>query len=275
VGMSKMASYFKFCSAVIKRAWEIAWAVVIERSIRALFRDLVILVIAVFSLWEMREYLERIHALPEHDNLLSETLIWATLVAAATITIFAATFVFCAIFIAPFRLYQEQIEKAPALSQAESNRLPPQIEICSKSGGPYEISEIIKGRVRSAVRIGIRNSGGSPLSNCRVYIEGVSPPPAHVGLFPALLNGGSFVLRHDDPEKLIDIAVYFDHLKKYKFATPIGGLIAAETLNYIDEMEQRSFVVKVAATECSKSAMFKILVDETKKLRLRYIGDAG
>jgi hypothetical protein len=149
------------------------------------------------------------------------------------------------------------------------------IEICFRPGAPYEISEIIQGRIKSTVRIGIRNSGGSPLSNCRVYIESVSLPPAHAGLFSALLNGGSFVLRHDEPEKLIDIAVYFDHLKKYKFATPIGGLIAADTLNYIDEMEQRSFVVKVAATECNKSTMFKILVDETKKLRLRYIGEAG
>jgi hypothetical protein len=93
----------------------------------------------------------------------------------------------------------------------------PKIEICFRSGAPYEISEIIQGRIKSEVsevRVGIRNSGDSPLSNCRVYIESVSPPPAHVGLFPALLDGGSsFVLRHDDPEKLIDVAVHWDHLK--------------------------------------------------------------
>ena len=151
----------------------------------------------------------------------------------------------------------------------------PKIEICFRSGAPYEISEIIHGRVRSAVRIGIRNSGGSPLSNCRIYIETVSPPPVHVGLFPALLDGGSFVLRHDDPEKLIDVAFHWDHLKQYRFFTPIGGLSSAESLNYMNETEQRKFVIKFVATECQKSAIFEILVDETKKLRLQYIGDAG
>jgi hypothetical protein len=149
------------------------------------------------------------------------------------------------------------------------------IEICFRPGTPYEICEIIHGRVKSTVRVGLRNSGRMPLSNCRVYIESVSPPPIHAGLFPALLHGGSFFLRHDDPEKLIDIAFHWDHVQQYRFATPVGGLISAESLNYMDEKEQRSFVIKVAATECSKSAMFKILVDETKRLRIQYIGDAG
>jgi hypothetical protein len=129
----------------------------------------------------------------------------------------------------------------------------PKIEICFRPGAPYEISEIIHGRVKSAVRIGIRNSGGSPLSNCRVYIESVAPPPALVGLFPALLDGGSFVLRHDDPEKRIDVAFHFDHVKQYRFSTPIGGLLSAESLNYMNETEQRAFVIKFVATECQKN----------------------
>jgi len=53
----------------------------------------------------------------------------------------------------------------------------PKIEIGFRSGAPYEISEIIQGRIKSEVRVGIRNSGDSTLSNCRVYIESVSPPP--------------------------------------------------------------------------------------------------
>jgi hypothetical protein len=76
-------------------------------------------------------------------------------------------------------------------------------------------------------------------------------------------------------QKLIDVAFHWDHLNKYRFSTPIGGLIAAESLNYMNETEQRKFVIKFVATECQKSTMFKILVDETKKLRLQYIGDAG
>lgn len=150
MGMFKMASYFKFWGAVLKRAWQIAWEVVIERSIRALFRDLIILVIAAFSLWEMHGYLERINALPQHDNLLAETLIWLALVASATATICAATFVFCAIFIAPYQLYQEQAKKPVAFSQAgpeKPERRAPQIEICSKSGSPYEVSDISHGQL--------------------------------------------------------------------------------------------------------------------------------
>jgi hypothetical protein len=177
LGMSKVA-YFKFWGAVLKRAWQIAWAVVIERSIRALVRDLIILVIAVFSLLEMREYLEKIRALPEHDNLLAETLIWTALISAATVTIFAAVFVFCAVFVAPFRLYQEQIEKLAALSQsgqAKSEKLPPQIKICFKTASPYEVSDVMHGHVLSTVRIGIKNSGGGTLSNCKIFIEKMTP----------------------------------------------------------------------------------------------------
>ncbi len=215
-----MASYFKFCGAVLKLAWQIAWEVVIERSVRAIIRDLIILIIAIFTLWEMRGYLEKIQALPEHDSFIAETLIWAVLLAAATITIFAATFVFCAIFVAPFQLYQKQIKNIYILPQNEYDKLnliTPKIDICFSPYAPYEISEIIQGRIKSTVRIGFKNSGTMHLSNCRIYIESVSPPPVHLGLFPAILDGGTFILRNDDPEKLIDVAYYFEHVNKYRF----------------------------------------------------------
>jgi hypothetical protein len=94
-----MASYFRFSSAVLRRAWQIAWAMVIERSIRALVRDLIILIIALFSLREMHGYLEKLNALPQHDNLLAETLIWVSLVASATVIIFACDIYFlCALY---------------------------------------------------------------------------------------------------------------------------------------------------------------------------------
>jgi hypothetical protein len=164
-----------------------------------------------------------------------------------------------------YAIYKRAHDGKPDIIIAQPTiKLPWKIDICFNPGAPYEISEIIQGRVRSEVRIGIRNSGGSPLSNCKVYIESVSPPPAHFGLFPALLDG-SFVLRHDDPEKLIDIALYWNHLKQYRFSTPVGGFISAESLNYMNETEQRDFVVKFVATECQKSEMFKILVDETRR----------
>jgi hypothetical protein len=169
-----------------------------------------------------------------------------------------------------FDLHRTKISREPVPIQKSGK-----IEICFKSCAPYEVSDISHGHVLSAVRIGVKNSGGSPLSNCKVYIESVSPPPVHVGLFPAKLDSGAFVLRNDEPEKLIDVAVHWDHLKQYRFSTPVGGFISAVTLNYMNESEQRSFVIEVVATECTKSAVFKILVDEIKKLRLQYIGEAN
>jgi hypothetical protein len=159
-----MASYFRFSSAVLRRAWQIAWAMVIERSIRALVRDLIILIIALFSLREMHGYLEKLNALPQHDNLLAETLIWVSLVASATVIIFAVTFIFCALFIAPYQLYQEQAKSLVAFSQGEmekSERRSPQIEICSKSGVPYEVSDILHGHVLSTERAVVCNKGSS------------------------------------------------------------------------------------------------------------------
>ena len=256
------------------RAWQIAWAVVIERSIRALIRDLVILIVAVFSLLEMRGYLEKIDALPQHDNFLAETLIWAALVASATVTLFAATFVFCAIFIAPFRIYQEQTEKLAALSQVEPDKSespPPQIKICSQRASPYEVTDVTHGRVLSTIRIGVKNCGGSPLSNCKVYIEQISPMPVLLGGLPILLEGGGFTLRHDDPEKFIDVATHWNHVDQYRFHTPPhGGL--AETLNYIEDNLPRTIVIKILAFECQKSASFRIWTDKTKALHLEYIG---
>jgi hypothetical protein len=165
--------------------------------------------------------------------------------------------------------------KAKIANKQVTVQKPSKIEICFKSSAPYEASDIAHGRVLSTVRIGVKNSGGSPLSNCKVYIESVSPPPAHAGMFPAMLDNGSFALRHDDPEKLIDVATYWEHAGKYRFSTPLGGYLSEKSLDYIDGNEPRTFVIKAVATECTKSAVFKILVDESKTLRLKYIGDAN
>jgi len=269
----RWADYFKFWGMAVRQAWQIAWTVVIDKSARALIRDLIILVISIYSLLQMRGYLENIHALPQHDNLVAETLIWIALVAAATVILFAATFVFCAIFIAPFRLYQEQAKKLAALSQVaheKSEKRAPQIEICSKSGAPYEVSDVSHDRVLSTVRIGIKNNGGSPLSNCKVYIEKMSPTPNLVGGLPILLEGSGFILRHDDPEKLIDIADHWNHVDRYRFHAPHGWF--AETLNYLDDKIDRTIVIKVLAFECQRSASFKIWTDASRALHLDYIG---
>jgi len=43
------------------------------------------------------------------------------------------------------------------------------------------------------------------------------------GGLPILLDGGGFTLRHDDPEKLIDIAAHWDHVDNFRFNSPVAG----------------------------------------------------
>jgi hypothetical protein len=147
----------------------------------------------------------------------------------------------------------------------------PVIEICFEKRAPYQVSDIQQGRVLSTVRIGIRNTGGGALSNCRVYVEKIAPPPyLPGGDTPRLLAETGFTIRWDDPEKLVDVATHWEHVKQYRFITPPGWF--AETLNYIEDATPRTIVIKVEASECQRSASFRISTDEKKALHLDYIG---
>jgi len=146
----------------------------------------------------------------------------------------------------------------------------PRIEICFEKRAPYEVVNVQQHHVLSTARIGVKNSGGAALSNCKVHIDRISPEPPILGGWPILLEGGGFSLRHDDPEKLVDVAAHWDHMDKFRFNGPHGSF--AESLHYIDDKEQRTFVLRVEALECQRSASFKIWTDETRAIHLEYIG---
>lgn len=150
---------------------------------------------------------------------------------------------------------------------------PPQIEIRFEKRAPYEVSDIQQSRVLSTTRIGIKNSGGGALSNCRVYIEKISPEPSIVGGLPVLLNGAGFMVRHDDPEQLIDIATHWNHVQKFRFNAPGGHW--AETLNYIDDSIERTIVIRIQATEGERRATFRLWTDEKKAIHLEFVGYAS
>lgn len=152
-----------------------------------------------------------------------------------------------------------------------SKLLMPRIEICFEKRSPYEVLDVQHHHTLSTVRIGLRNSGGGALSNCKVYIDKISPEPRIPGDLPILLEGAGFVLRYDDPEKLLDVASHWDHMDKYRFSAPIGGGFA-DTLSYIDDKPVRTIVIRVVASESQRSATFKISVDETRALHLEYVG---
>jgi hypothetical protein len=130
------------------------------------------------------------------------------------------------------------------------------LQILFESRLPYQTSEIINGRVLNTIKIGLKAFGKS-VSNCKVYIEKIAPEPPLVGGLPILLDGGGFVLRPDDPEKLVEIAAHWEHVNQFRFSAPIHGVFA-ETLNYMDDNVSRAIEIKVTATELQKIALFKI-----------------
>ena len=146
----------------------------------------------------------------------------------------------------------------------------PQIEIRHQRSAPYEVSEIQHHHVLSSVRIGIINSGSRPLSNCKVYVDKITPEPALPGGLPILLDGAGFTLRHDDPEKLVDIAAHWDHVDKFRFSASIGGGFA-ETLGYIESKQPLTIMIKVVAVECQRCASFRIWTDDAKAMHLQFI----
>ncbi|GAB3629838.1 hypothetical protein PTE30175_05417 [Pandoraea terrae] len=147
---------------------------------------------------------------------------------------------------------------------------PCKIEIHTEQVAPYQMTEVQAGRVLSTVRIGIKNSGGKTLSNCKVYIEKISPPASPLVDTVLLLDGSGFHLRHDDPEKLVEIAAHWDHVEQFRFSNPTSGAFF-ESMQYMDDATKRTFVVRVDALECKRSALFEIWADESRKLHLKFV----
>lgn len=157
------------------------------------------------------------------------------------------------------------VAPAPVLS-AE-----PKIEVSTAPNAPYHITELQQGHVLSTVRIGVRNAGGKTLSNCKVYVEQINPAPDIPGADRKLLGHGPFRLRYDDPEELVDIAAHWDHIDKFRFSTPLPtGAFPGDPFD-LKDVGERTFVVKVVATECERSAQFLVRTDEAKRLHLSFL----
>ncbi len=183
--------------------------------------------------------------------------------------LWAAITVFLVVFIAA-TLLRRRSSGGEGVSASETVALDPKIEIVTGPAAPYQVTQVQGGRVLSTVRVGIRNAGGKTLSNCKVYVEKLSPPLALPGGDTQLLELSAFHLRHDDPEKLMDIAAHWDHVDKFKFSTPPhGGFFEAG--NYIEDGVKRTFAVRVSATECERSALFEMWSDDSKRLHLSFV----
>lgn len=129
--------------------------------------------------------------------------------------LWAAITVFLVAFSAATLLRRRSSDsETPCVSRAA---LDPKIEIRTDSAPPYHVADVKSGHVESTVKVGIVNAGGGTLSNCKVYIEKISPPTNSPGGTTLLLDGSGFQLRHDDKEKLIEVAVHWDHHDKFRF----------------------------------------------------------
>jgi hypothetical protein len=148
--------------------------------------------------------------------------------------------------------------------------LDPKIEIVTGRTTPYLTTDVHANHVNSTVRLGIKNVGGRTLSNCKVYIENISPPTNSPGGTSLLLDGTGFQLRHDDPQKLVEVAAHWDNHDKFRFSTPIGGGFF-DTTQWMDDNTRRTFAIRVVATECERSALFEIWADESRKLHLDFL----
>jgi len=157
------------------------------------------------------------------------------------------------------------------VARFRQDRKPGSVEIAFRPEAPYEETKVSHQRVLSTVRIGLSNSGGMPLANCKVYIDQISPEPPLPGGLPILLEGSDFMLRHDDPERLVDIAAHWDHVDKFRFNSPASTGFA-ETLLFIDDSSSRTFVVKIEATRYQRSATFRLSTDDARALHLEFIG---
>lgn len=149
---------------------------------------------------------------------------------------------------------QDAVIGRPERVDTVSTNTQSEIDIRFNSNAPYEVSEISHGHVLSTVRIGLKASGQS-FSNCKIYIEKIAPAPPIVGGLPIILHGSDFVLRHDDPEKFVDIASRWDHADKFRFNSPSG--FWAESLNYIDDSIERAISIKITCIKTDGSELQK------------------
>uniref|UniRef100_E1T7F6 DUF4062 domain-containing protein n=1 Tax=Burkholderia sp. (strain CCGE1003) TaxID=640512 RepID=E1T7F6_BURSG len=146
----------------------------------------------------------------------------------------------------------------------------PLIEMFTDASGRYHVDELYTENNLSTVKIGIKNAGGGTLSNCKVYVEAVEPPPSLPTAPRILLETGVFQLRHDDPERLVDVAAHWSHMEMFRFSAPLPGGVFGNPFNLTD-CGTRTFTVRVIATECERAAQFELETDESKRLHLKFL----
>jgi len=161
------------------------------------------------------------------------------------------------------------------IEEAINNKEPlrtdfPGFDIVLHEGVPYEAMGESQGKALSIIRIGIKNTGDSPISNCKVYIDGINPVPAKCDT-PIVLKEG-LNLPVDFPEVLVDIASQREDMNRYRFTAAAEEGASDEPSDYLDDETPRIVMVKAESAECQRNASFKIWSDDRKRMHIRLIG---
>ena len=153
-------------------------------------------------------------------------------------TAFSIILVIASAVIYPWRKVLNPSRTIPAIGSPKAIVPAPRIEIIFESRDPYEVTEIAGSVVMSRVRIGIKNSGGSTLSNCVVQIDKIVPLPNLYGGLPMRLQLDGSTLRHNDKERWVEVAYLTKGYHQFCFAVPdTGGF--GEARNFIDTNERK------------------------------------
>lgn len=190
------------------------------------------------------------------DLTLPHWLVWLWIVVTGVLAIAAV-----ALALRKRQPDRDVASKPPALA--------PKIEMRCGDEPPYSVTDISSGQAYSRVSIGIRNAGGEALSNCKVYINKVSPPTSAVSGDVRFLEGGIH-LRHDDKEHITDIASHWRNTAHFMFNAPHSSGFFDTGLQ-MDDSIRRSIEIRVVATECERSALFEIWADESKTMHLKFV----
>lgn len=112
VTVPRMSGVGAYVIRVVKRAWRDSCALMFPNSWKAAVRDLAIFGLAVGAMYAMHDPLVNQKIIQRADNPAVDALIPWLFGLAALVAIFAIVFVFETIFIAPYRVYRDDVAAA-------------------------------------------------------------------------------------------------------------------------------------------------------------------
>lgn len=113
--------FIKYWWLVLQHAWVEAWALVIPHSPFQILRNVILFAIAAIAFYALQNRLVS-EGLTSQDNL-TDTIIWAAVLACMLVTAFALVFVLHALFVTPYLLWRDLKAQADAQPSRSSDHM--------------------------------------------------------------------------------------------------------------------------------------------------------